>query len=93
MVQVMETWLLADRDTLRSYFGAPFRQNALRQWPSLEDVPRRDVLDALGRATAGCPRPYAKGAVSFELLEQIDPARVETECPHAKTLLDFLRTL
>ena len=93
MVQVMETWLLADRDTLRSYFGAHLRQNALRQWPNLEDVSRRDVLDALRRATAGCPRPYAKGAVSFELLERVDPARVKAECPHAKALLDFLRTL
>ena len=93
MVQAMETWLLADRNTLRSYFGVSFRQNALRQWPNLEDVSKRDVFDALGRATAGCPRRYAKGAVSFELLELVDPARVEAACPHAKVLLDFLRTL
>ena len=37
--------------------------------------------------------PYAKGEISFGLLERIDPARVETECSHAKTLLDRLRTL
>ena len=93
MVQVMETWLLADRDALREYFGARFRGNALRQWPSLEDVAKADVHDALDRATAACPRPYAKGVVSFELLERIEPARVETECPHAGVLLNCLRTL
>ena len=93
MVQVMETWLLADRNTLKRYFGAPFRENALRQWPDLEDVSKRDVFDALRQATAECPRRYAKGAISFELLEQVDPARVEAECPHAKVLLDRLRTL
>ena len=93
MVQAMETWLLADRNMLRGYFGASLRENALRQWPNLEDVFKRDVFDALGRATAGCPRPYAKGALSFELLELVDPARVEAVCPHAKALLDFLRNL
>ncbi len=93
MVQVMETWLLADREALRTYFGARFRGNALRQWSALENVAKRDVLDALGRATAACPRPYTKGAVSFELLERIDPAQVETECPHAGVLLNCLRTL
>ncbi len=93
MVQVMETWLVADRNTLQSYFGAQFRENALQQWPDLEDVPKRSVLDALARATAGCPRRYAKGEVSFELLERIHPARVEAECPHARALLHCLRTI
>ncbi len=67
--------------------------SALRQWPSLEDVSKDDVLDALERATTGCPRRYAKGPVSFELLERVVPARIEAECPRAKALLDFLRTL
>ena len=93
MVQVMETWLVADRNALAEYFGALFRENAFRQWPDLEDVSKRDVLDALTRATAGCPRRYAKGNVSFELLERIDPARVEAACPHAQALLRCLRTI
>ena len=93
MVHVMETWLVADREALRTYFGARFRGNALQQWPDLEEVAKRDVLDALDRATAGCPRPYAKGAVSFELLERIDPVQVETACPHAGVLLNCLRNL
>ena len=93
MVQVMETWLVADRTALRGYFGTLFRENALRQWPDLENVSKRDVLDALTRATAACPRRYTKGEVSFELLERIDPARVETECQHAQALLHCLRTI
>ena len=93
MVQVMETWLVADRDTLRRFFGAQFRENTLRQWPDLEDVPKRDVLDRLTRATAGCPRRYAKGEVSFELLERTDPANVEAKCPHARALLSCLRII
>ena len=90
MVQAMETWFLADRNSLQRYFGAKFKENALRQWPQLEAVPKATVFDALERAT---DKGYVKGKVSFELLAQIDPALVEAACPHAKALLDRLRTL
>ena len=93
MVQVMETWFLADRDALRDYFGSRFRDNTLGQWAALEDVPKDSVLNALRNATARCPRRYAKGRVSFELLAQIDPARVEAACPHAAALLKRLQEL
>lgn len=93
MVQVMETWFLADRDALRNYFDAQFAENALRQWPQLEAVPKQRVLDALQSATARCQRRYTKGKVSFELLAQVDPAHVEAACPHAKALLDRLKSL
>lgn len=93
MVQAMETWFLAGRDSLKHYFGAEFRENALKQWPQLEDVPKETVLSALEQATTNCATRYAKGKVSFELLAQIDPALVEAACPHAKALLDRLRTL
>lgn len=90
MVQAMETWFLADRNSLQRYFGAKFNENAFRQWPQLEAVPKATVFDALERAT---DKGYAKGKVSFELLAQIDPARVEAACPHAKAFLNRLRTL
>ena len=93
MVQVMETWFLADRGLLEQYFGAPLRANHLRQWPALENVPKSTVLDALARATAGCQKPYSKGKVSYELLGRLSPARVEAACPNAKALLDRLRGL
>ena len=93
MVQVMETWFLADREALRSYFGTGFGENVLRAWPNLENVPKPKVLEALGRATASCRKRYSKGRVSFELLAQIDSARVEAACPHAKALLNELRAL
>lgn len=91
MVQLMETWFLADRDLLRRYFGNELRENAFAAWPDLEAVPKETVLRVLDQATAGCRTPYGKGKVSFELLGRLDPARVETACPHARELLAFLR--
>lgn len=93
MVQVMETWFLADRDLLRNYFGGSLRENHLRQWPNLEAVPKLTVFDALEKATAGCQRHYAKGKVSYELLGKLRPDRVEADCPHGKELLDRLRNM
>ena len=93
MVQIMETWFLADREALRNYFGAGFGEKALKAWPNPEDVPKSTVLGALERATASCRKRYSKGKVSFELLARIDPACVESACPHAGALLDELRAL
>ena len=93
IVQFMETWLLADRTTLKKHFGEQFKETALKRWPQLEAVRKKTVLDALKKATNNCPVSYAKGKISFVLLEKIDPARVEAACPHAKALLDRLKTL
>jgi len=93
MVQLMESWFLADRGLLRAFFGASLREEGLRAWPSLESVPKETVLATLDRATAACHTPYAKGKVSFELLERLNPESVEKACPNAKRLLDHLRGL
>lgn len=90
MVQIMETWFLADRVALQNYFGAKFRQNALKQWPNLENIPKTTVLDVLEKATS---KGYSKSKVSFELLARINPALVEAACPHARALLNRLRNL
>ncbi len=93
MVQFMETWFLADQTALRNFFGPSFNENPLREWPDLEAVPKDTVLNALDRATSDCQKPYSKGKVSFELLEQINPDAVAAACPHARELLVFLRGL
>ena len=91
MVQAMETWFLADRKALRSYFGPRFRERAFEDWRELEHVPKATVLQALRMATGACRRPYSKGKVSFEVLARIDPTLVEAACPHAQALLCRLR--
>lgn len=93
MVQVMETWFLADRVMLRRYFGPHFSDAPFRVWPALEAVPKQTVYEVLEKATADCKQAYRKGGVSFDLLASLDPAKVEAACPHAKALLQRLRSL
>ena len=92
MVRVMETWIIADRQALQTFFPG-LRENHLPAWTKLEVVPKTDVIAALERATAGCKRHYAKGRLSFELLAIVNPLEVEQRCPAAKRMLDRLRSL
>jgi len=93
MVQTTETWLLADVATLKAYFGQQFRESHIKAWPSLEDVPKDVVFQALDCATSSCAKKYAKGKICFELLGKLDPQKVQNASPHAKRLLDRLRAV
>ncbi len=93
MICSMETWLIADQSSLKRFFHPGLRENALREWPDLEAVPKQTVVSGLNKAIAGCRRPYRKGALSFELLSEIDPKEVEQRCDGAKRLFDRLRKL
>ena len=92
MVQVMETWFIADRDAMQRFFGPSFKSAAIPVWPKLEEVPKPAVYDSLAKATADCgPRKYAKGRLSFDLLGNISPKLVEAASPHARELFERLR--
>lgn len=93
MVQVMESWFLADVAALRRHFGPGFVETPFRAWPALEDIPKQTVYDVLDKATRNCRHSYEKGDVSFAILSVIDPGRVAAACPHAHALLERLRSL
>lgn len=79
MVECMENWFLADRDTLRIFFGQDFQESALPA-PSraIETLAKGPAQAALKNATKDCDRNkrYVKGERSFDLLARIDPAKV-----------------
>ena len=91
MVQVMESWFLADKPALASYYGQGFREGTLPANPHVEQIGKADVLDGLARATRALHKGYDKGSHSFEILAKIDPGVVESAAPSAKRLLDVLR--
>ena len=94
MVQVMETWFIADREMLKTYFKSDFKDDKIPQWPKLESVTKQAIYDALDKATAECKtKKYTKGKISFEMLALLDPNKVEAACPAAIRLLDRLRAI
>ena len=91
MVQVMESWFLADMDALESYYGQRFRRQALPQNPNIEDVSKPDVNYGLDQATRDTQKGrYNKGKHSFEILERLDPAKVVGASPYAKRLIEAI---
>lgn len=88
MVRVMETWFLADVETLRQDFGKEFKDAKIPNWQNLEEVEKEKIYAALSACTG---KQYAKGNRSFELLAKVNPTVVEQRCPRAKILLDRLR--
>jgi hypothetical protein len=92
MVQVMETWFIADQEAMARFFGGEFRRAAIPAWPNLEQIPKSSIYESLEKATADCgPRRYGKGRLSFELLSNISPGKVEAASPHARALFERLR--
>lgn len=51
MVQCMETWFLADRDALATFYGQGLTAGALPKRADIENVSKKDVMDGLSRAT------------------------------------------
>ena len=93
MVEIMESWFLADRDALEEFYGQGYRGNALPQNPQIERVAKDDVLDGLDRAARDTSkRGYNKGSHSFVILAKLDPEKVKNASPRAKRFIEALLT-
>jgi hypothetical protein len=91
MAQCMETWLIADMDTLANYFGNGFNRNNLPQNPDLEAVAKQDIYRSFANATRQTSKgAYSKGDHSFEILARINPNLTRNRCSHADRLVAFL---
>ncbi len=92
MVQCMESWFLADKDTLVQYFGSGFNRNALPRRTDIEDISTQDVHRGLKNATRHSisKDAYHKGRHSFAILAKLNPERVTDASPHAKRLVRTL---
>jgi hypothetical protein len=92
MVQLMEAWFLADRETLQAYYGPRFNPRILPNNPQPEVVLKGDVINRLSEATRGTPkRIYHKTAHAPALLNLLNPTAVYNTCPNFRSLVDFLR--
>ena len=91
MVQCMEAWFVADRQSLGAYFGKDFNAAALPARDDVEAIAKGDLEPALKQATRSCSKgSYNKGRHSFELLGCLDPSKVMDASHHAKRLIDAL---
>ncbi len=90
MTTCMETWIVADRATLREHYGAELRENALPPLTNLEGRPRDEILESLERATSDCSNGYKKGKRSFDVLAKIKHETVENHLPSFRRTISVL---
>ena len=94
MVQCMEAWFVADRQSLGDYFGKDFKDAALPARNDVESIAKDDLERTLKQATRSCSKGkgiYRKGRHSFELLGCLDPSKVMEASPYARRLIDALK--
>lgn len=94
MVQCMESWFLADRNTLKTFFGQGFQESSLpATGNAVEAISKTLVYQSLSQATKDCKSkaPYGKGEHSFKLLTLIAPSSVTSASPWAARFVEQLK--
>ncbi len=92
MTTCMETWIMADRQALRVFFGQHLQTSALLPEQNLEARTREEVQDKLAWVTRDCGRDrgYAKGKRSFKVLEHLKPDTLKEHLPHFRRFVSTL---
>ncbi len=92
MVQMMETWFLADKPALEKFYGQGFHRGSLPARTDIENIPKTDVLRGLEQATRHTrTKGVYRKSHGFELLALISPKSVAQVSPdHAGRLFRTL---
>jgi hypothetical protein len=94
MVECMEAWFMADKETLANYYNKNFHQNVLPKNSNIEDIPKSTLIESLKKATRDTAKgEYSKGGHSFDILSKINATKVIDNSFYAKRLRDTLKDL
>lgn len=93
MVTCMESWFLADVESVETYYGKGFHAKELHTLEAKpEQVDRKKVYAALQKVAGTTKKGnYDKGRDSFKILATLDPKKVIAKSPWAKEFLNNLR--
>jgi regulator of sirC expression with transglutaminase-like and TPR domain len=87
----METWIVADPDSLESFYKKNFKKDALPTRSNLEEEPKADIYTKLEKATENTQKgKYGKIKHASKLLLLIDPEKVAERCPRFAIFRDWL---
>jgi len=89
MVEMMESWFHADKDTLGKFYGNGFKRSALKTNPRVEQISKKDLESGLRAATKATPKGNYfdhKAEHGGRLLSLIDPKLVRQAAPNCEKL-------
>ena len=81
MTTCMETWIVTDRETVKSHFGPELQAGALPAANDMETRDRESIQSALSHATRNCTNAYTKGKRSFEVVARLNPDALRPHLP------------
>lgn len=91
MIQIMESWFLADKEKLGEFYGQGFNQNTLPKNANVENVLKADVENGLANATRNTQKgEYHKTRHGAEILKLINPKKVRDAAPHCKEIFTVI---
>ena len=92
MVQMMESWFLADADAVKAYFKDGFKADKFPNCDeNIEKITKAKTEAILKASTAGTKKGcYIKGRDSFIILSRIDPKKVRARSKWAERFLQLL---
>ena len=92
MVQVMESWFIADVEALKDFYGQNFRESAIpKHQNNVETIEKATVENSLKKATAKTKKgEYQKIGHGAKILEKINPRKVRDAAPHCEKLFDSI---
>ncbi|MBZ5606974.1 MAG: DUF4276 family protein [Acidobacteriia bacterium] len=91
MVELMESWFLADPEALAAYYGQGFSTSAIGATQDVEQIPKAEVLNRLRQAISNTKkRKYDKIGHAPHLLERLSAGRVKERARHCRTLFETI---
>lgn len=92
MVQLLESWFLADPQKLADYFGQGTNLQKLLGVQDVEQVTKHDVYSRIHLATKATSKgSYDKGRDTCEILSRLDPQKVARSSRFAQRFLDAFK--
>ncbi|RJP34559.1 MAG: DUF4276 family protein [Candidatus Omnitrophota bacterium] len=91
MVQTMEAWLIADIESLKTYYGQGFHESAIPKNPNVEQIDKKQIETALIQASQHTQKGrYNKIWHGAALLKMINPIVVRSKAEHCSRLFSTI---
>ena len=94
MVQTMESWLIADVDALKQFYGQSFQKSSIPPNNNVEQIPKNQLTKSLEKASQNSQKgKYHKIRHAAKILKQLNAATVQSKALHCKRFFQTVSTL
>jgi hypothetical protein len=91
MVQIMESWFIADVDALKIFYGKEFKESAIPKNKNVEAIEKEIIEKSLKTATVKTQKgEYHKIEHGTKILELINPQKIREAAPHCRKLFEAI---